>query len=131
PRPRSPAGLPGTLGAVAEVTSRVQPSSLPFAQPGKIDAPVRGCLGPSYSFLSAATCGSVRQALFSAPLQSIVSGLNEHLAGSSIRLSTTPSAASQAATAAAWIAGSFDAGMAAPGALSVCASQTNPAFECD
>ena len=116
---------------MVEATDRLHPVSPPRAQPGKIDAPVRGWLGPSYSFLSAAACGAVRQLSLSPDLHSRAAGSKVHAPGFSISPSARPSVRSQAAIAAAWIAGSFVAGIAAPGALSVCASQTKPAAEWD
>src|SRR5260221_8133614 len=60
-------------------------SSLPRAHPGKIEAPVRGCFGPRYSRVNAATWAAVRQESLSDDLHSSDSGLNEQRLGSSIR----------------------------------------------
>ena len=97
-----------------------QPSSEPGSRPGKITAPVRGCISGLYIVRAVSTCAGVRQVAASPALHSITLGSNLHARGFSMMRSVTPSSASQASSAALWIAGYFSAGMWVPSPRCCC-----------
>src|SRR5215831_20662151 len=93
-------------------------ASPPIGYPGNIALLLLSGRPPEI-FLSAVSCGAVRQASLSWPLQSRLEGSKRQCAGFSMTPSFTPSSVSHAASAAACIAGSLAAGIYEAGSFIV------------